>query len=160
MTKEEIEALKNRSFQQNEDDKYENAMRLCDHLNIWFGTKATKHKKTYKLFRNLAILFVTLSSVVSILDVAFGLKILSYGGAVISVIATTFTSLLTATNAQKDWINSRNASQKFQIEKFHFLQRSGVYRNLKKNDAVTLFSENLADIWDLYHGNWSEIKSE
>lgn len=160
MTREEIEALKNRSFNQSEDDKYENAVRLCDHLNSWFGMKATKHKKTYKLFRNLAIIFVTLSSIVSILDVAFGLKLLSYGGAIISVIATTFTSLLTATNAQKDWINSRNASQKFQIEKFHFLQRSGVYRNLNEDNAITLFSENLADIWDLYHGNWSEIKSE
>ncbi len=160
MTKKEIEALKKRSFNQSEDDKYENALRLCDHLNNWFGIKATKHKKTYKLFRNLAIIFVTLSSVISVLDVAFGLKILSYSGAIISIFATTFTSLLTATNAQKDWINSRNASQKFQIEKFHFLQRSGVYRNLKENDAITLFSENLADIWDLYHGNWSEIKSE
>lgn len=103
---------------------------------------------------------MTLSSIISILDVAFSIKILSYGGAIISVVATTFTSLLTATNAQKDWINSRNASQKFQIEKFHFLQKSGGYKDLKEDEAVTLFSENLADIWDLYHGNWSEIKSE
>lgn len=160
MERKDIEALQARSFEQTEDDKYQNAIRLCDHLNTWFGTKATKHKKKYKMFRDLAIVFVTISSIISVLDVAFGMKFLSWGGAVVSIIATTFTTLLTATNAQKDWINSRNASQKFQTEKFHFIQRSGVYRNLEDIDALVLFSENLTNIWDIYHANWSEIKSE
>lgn len=51
MTKEEIEALKNRSFDQSEGDKYKNAVRLCDHLNAWFGMKATKHKKKIQVIQ-------------------------------------------------------------------------------------------------------------
>lgn len=61
---------------------------------------------------------------------------------------------------QQMWVQSRNMSQKFQMELFLYLQNSGDYAKIQdESDHLKLFSERLMNIWSEAQDVWSQQAS-
>ena len=156
-TKSDIEK---RIFVPDVDNKQENALNLCEHLTQYFARSAGKDKKNYKLFRYSSIILASVVTILSFIFTNYELKTLKWILPIFTTFATVSATLLSITNAQTDWINNRTASQKFQSERFMFIQQVEKYANISDDERVKLFSEELIRIWNGVHSNWIEDKKE
>ncbi len=75
----------------------------------------------------------------------------------ISGLATLSTTLLSQTNTQKMWVQSRNIAQQFQMELFLYLQSSGEYDSGQdESENLKLFSKRLIEVWSQVQDTWSQ----
>mgnify|MGYP001792079436 CR=1 FL=1 len=78
----------------------------------------------------------------------------------VSGLATLATTLLSQTNSQKMWVESRNISQQFQTQLFLYLQYSGEYANVSDDsERLQLFSQRLMEVWSQGQESWSQQAS-
>jgi len=154
------EQIKKRIYDFNGEDKFSNALELANHLINHFGQKATRIKKLYKVFRFTSVISISIVTILAFLNLAYDWFALKWIIPSISIIATVLTTLLSITNAQKDWVYNRTASQKFQRERFLYVQEADKYVNLNPDERVKLFSEELMKIWDNVHQEWENIRLE
>lgn len=159
-TKNIEEQIKKRVYDYNGEDKFANALELANHLINHFAGKATKIKRLYKIFRFTSVISISVVTILAFLNIAYDWFPLKWIIPSISIIATVLTTLMSITNAQKDWIYNRSTSQKFQRERFLYVQEAEKYSGIEAGERVKLFSENLMKIWDEVHQEWENIKLE
>jgi hypothetical protein len=100
------------------DEKQQQALSHCDHLIRDFAKRADRHKFRYKRLQRISIFLAALTTVLSALSASKVLGELDWIVLAISGLATLSTTLLSQTNSQKLWVQSRSTSQKFQTELF------------------------------------------
>jgi hypothetical protein len=142
------------------DEKKQQALRQCDHLIRDFANRADRHKVKYKRLQFVSIALAVCTTILSALSASKALGQLDWIVLAISGLATLSTTLLSQTNSQKMWVQSRNMSQKFQTNLFLYLQGTGGYSDLQdESERLKLFSKQLMEIWSQAQENWSQQAS-
>ena len=142
------------------EKKKQQALNQCDHLIRDFGKRGDRHKHRYRRLQFISIGLTAFTTILSALSASNVLGALDWIVLSVSGLATLATTLLSQTNAQHMWVQSRNMSQKFQMELFLYLQHSGGYANTKDEaDTLKLFSERLMNIWSDAQDVWSQQAS-
>lgn len=135
------------------------ALELVQGLMDHFSIRATRHKRQYRMIRYASIFLALTVTILSTLELVNLLQ-QSWLVPIIASIATILTSLLSITNAQKQWLNSRTVYQKLQTERFLYKQSAGIYKQQSDQERVTLFSEKIVDIWNSGHEQWQQFVQE
>lgn len=144
------------SFAETLEEKREQVVNQCQHLIKDFSKRADRYKLRYRRLQTASIAFAALTTLLSAASASKWFGEIDWIVIGISGFATLFTTLLSQTNAQKMWIESRNISQEFQTELFLYLQCAGAYE--KKQDdleRLKLFSKHLMNIWSKAQESWS-----
>ncbi|MEL6224860.1 MAG: DUF4231 domain-containing protein [Cyanobacteria bacterium J06627_8] len=138
------------------EDRKQQALQQCDHLIRDFAKRADRHKARYKRLQVTSITLAVCTTILSALSASDVLGALNWVVPTVSGLATLSTTLLSQTNTQKMWIQSRNISQQFQTELFLYLQCSGDYSGVNDDsDRLQLFSTRLMGVWSQGQENWS-----
>lgn len=147
-------------YQPSFSEKQKQALEQCDHLMKNFSDRADRHKLRYKRLQFISITLAVCTTILSALSASKKLDQIEWVVPLVSGLATLATTFLTQTNSQKMWIQSRNISQDFQVEKFLYLQDSGNYSNVSSEDErLKLFSKRVMDVWEKAQENWAQNAS-
>lgn len=142
------------------EEKRQQALHQCDHLIKDFAKRADRHKVRYKRLQVTSIALTVCTTILSALSASKSLGPLDWIVPTVSGLATLSTTLLSQTNTQKMWVQSRNISQQFQIQLFLYLQCSGDYANVEDDsERLKLFSKRLMEVWSQAQENWSQQAS-
>lgn len=142
------------------EEKQRQALDQCKHLIKDFADRANRHKVRYKRLQFVSIALAVSTTVLSALSASKKLDSVEWIVPLVSGLATLSTTLLTQTNSQKMWIQSRNIAQRFQVEEFLYTQSSGEYGNLKDEDErLQLFSKRIMEVWAQAQETWSQSAS-
>ncbi len=145
------EALKEREQQ---------AIDQCDRLIQDFSKRANRHKARYKRLQVASISLAVGTTLLSALSASKILGQLDWIVPTISGLATLSTTLLSQTNTQKMWVQSRNIAQQFQTQLFLYSQCSGEYADAKSDsERLQLFSKRLMETWSQAQESWSQQAS-
>ncbi len=132
----------------------------CNHLIRDFAKRADRHKKKYKQLQTVSITLAVCTTILSALSANNALGSFNWVVPTVSGLATLSTTLLSQTNAQKMWTQSRNVSQQLQTQLFLFCQRSGDYVNTQDDsERLQLFSSRIMDVWSQAQEKWSQQAS-
>ncbi|WP_017298884.1 DUF4231 domain-containing protein [Nodosilinea nodulosa] len=139
------------------EERRQQALRQCDHLIQDFSKRADRHKLRFQRLQTVSIGLAVGTTIVSALSASKVFGQLDWLVLSISGLATLATTLLSQTNAQKMWVQSRNISQSFQVELFLYLQDGGEYADVQDDAArLKLFSKRLMEVWSQAQENWSQ----
>ena len=142
------------------DEKRQQALQQCEHLIQDFSKRASRHKVRYKRLQTASVALAVGTTILSALSASNRLGQLDWIVLSISGLATLSTTLLSQTNSQKMWVQSRNISQQFQMELFLYLQGTRDYAKiLDESERLQLFSQRLMDIWTVAQERWSQQAS-
>ncbi|MBD2000898.1 DUF4231 domain-containing protein [Leptolyngbya sp. FACHB-541] len=142
------------------EERKQQALHQCDHPSKDFAKRADRHKARYKQLQVTSITLAVCTTILSALSASRVLVQLDWIVPVVSGLATLSTTLLSQTNTQKMWVQSRNISQQFQTQIFLYLQCSGEYANVQDDsERLQLFSKHLMEIWSQAQENWSQQAS-
>jgi hypothetical protein len=145
--------------QPNFEEKQRQALEQCTHLIKDFAGRADRHKARYKRLQFVSIALAVSTTVLSTLSASKKLDSIEWIVPLVSGLATLSTTLLTQTNSQKMWVQSRNTSQKLQVEEFLYIQNSGEYGNLKNEERLQMFSKRIMEVWAQSQETWSQTAS-
>lgn len=145
--------------QPNFEEKQRQALDQCNHLIKDFADRADRHKTRYKRLQFVSIALAVFTTVLSALSASKKLDSIEWVVPLVSGLATLSTTLLTQTNSQKMWVQSRSISQKFQVEEFLYTQSSGEYGNLKDGERLQMFSKRIVEVWAQAQETWSQSAS-
>ncbi|NER83681.1 MAG: DUF4231 domain-containing protein [Leptolyngbya sp. SIO1D8] len=141
-------------------EKKQQALLQCDHLIRDFGKRADRHKSRFKRLQVTSVSLAACTTILSALSASKLLGQLDWTVPTISGLATLATTLLSQTNTQKMWVQSRNIAQQFQMEKFLYLQASGEYAHIQDDsEQLKMFSRRLMEIWAQAQETWSQQAS-
>lgn len=140
--------------------KQSEALGECDRLIAHFKSQASEHKRNFKRLKQLSIsltLFVTLLAALSA-----GKKLGDWEWVVpvMSGFSALSTTLLSQTNAQRTWVQSRSIQQRLTVEKFLYLQDAGSYTSLEDSEKIRHFSNRVMEIWSEGHEGWGQTISQ
>ncbi len=142
------------------EERKQQALNQCNHLIKDFAKRADRHKLRYRRLQITSITLAVCTTILSALSASKVLGKLDWIVPAVSGLATLSTTLLSQTNTQKMWVQSRNISQQFQTQIFLYLQCSGEYANVQNDsERLRLFSERLMDVWSQAQENWSQQAS-
>lgn len=142
------------------EGKQRKALDQCNHLIKDFANRADRHKNRYKRLQFVSIALAVSTTVLSALSASKKLDSIAWIVPLVSGLATLSTTLLTQTNSQKIWVQSRNIAQKLQVEEFLYTQSSGEYGNLKnEEERLQLFSKRIMEVWAQAQETWSQSAS-
>ncbi|MGD1900677.1 MAG: DUF4231 domain-containing protein [Geitlerinemataceae cyanobacterium] len=142
------------------EDREKQAIEQCEHLIHDFAKRADRHKKRYRRLQNTSITLAVGTTILSALSASKVLGSFSWIVPTISGVAALSTTLLSQTNSQKMWTQSRNISQQFQAQLFLYCQCSGGYANAKdESERLQLFSNRIIDVWSQAQEEWSQHAS-
>ena len=142
------------------EEKQIQALNRCNHLTKDFADRADRHKNRYKRLQFFSISLAIATTVLSALSATKKIDSIQWVVTLVSGLATLSTTLLTQTNSQKMWVQSRNISQKFQTEEFLYKQCSKEYEDIKdEEERLQFFSKQIMDIWSQAQENWSQSAS-
>jgi Protein of unknown function (DUF4231) len=142
------------------DEKQRQALDQCNHLIKDFANRADRHKNRYKRLQFVSIGLAVSTTVLSALSASNKLDSIAWIVPIVSGLATLSTTFLTQTNSQKMWVQSRNITQKLQVEEFLYTQNSGEYGNLKdEEERLQLFSKRIMEVWTQAQETWSQSAS-
>lgn len=142
------------------EERRQQALRQYDDLVRDFAKRADRHKSRYKRLQTTSIVLAVCTTVLAALSANRILGQLDWIVPTTSGLATLSTTLLSQTNSQRMWVQSRNISQQFQTQLFLYLQCSGEYANMEDESMqLKLFSNNLMKIWSRAQENWSQQAS-
>ena len=142
--------------ERNTDEKLEQANGLIIELVDHFYDKAAKSKRYYTFYKYGSIVLAAITTIVSSLQVAYPNQVPLWILPIISAAATVMVAFLSASSAQKIWINSRTTQQRLQAEQYLFNQEAGSYKKISSEERLQLFSERLIDLWNEGHGKWEQ----
>lgn len=141
-------------------EKQKQAIDQCDHLIKDFANRADRNKKRFRRLQFASVVLGVCTTILSALSASKKLNQLEWLVPLASGLATLATTFLSQTSTQKMWVQSRGVSQKFQLEKFLYLQSSGEYKALSdQEEQLKLFSKRLMDIWTQAQDTWSQNTS-
>ena len=139
------------------EERQQQALHQCDHLIKDFARRADRHKSRYKWLQVISITLAGCTTVLSALSASRVFGQLDWMVPAVSGLATLSTTLLSQTNTQKMWVNSRSISQQFQTQLFLYVQCSGEYANIQDDsERLQLFSKRIMDVWSQAQENWSD----
>jgi hypothetical protein len=142
------------------EERKQQALHQCDHLIKDFAKRADRHKNRYKRLQVTSITLAVCTTVLSALSASKVFGQLDWVVPTVSGLATLSTTLLSQTNTQKMWVQSRNISQQFQTQLFLYLQSSGEYASVQDDsERLQLFSKRLMEVWSQAQENWSQQAS-
>lgn len=142
------------------EEKRQQALSQCDRLIQDFAKRADRHKLRFQRLQTASLGLAIGTTLLSALSASKVLGQLDWFVLSISGLATLATTLLSQTNSQKMWVQSRNISQSFQVELFLYLQNSGEYAKTQDDaERLKLFSKRLTDIWSQAQESWSQQAS-
>ncbi|MCU0565625.1 MAG: DUF4231 domain-containing protein [Oculatellaceae cyanobacterium Prado106] len=142
------------------EERKQQALHQCHHLINDFAKRADRHKSRYKRLQTTSIALAVCTTILSALSASKILGQLDWLVLSISGLATLATTLLSQTNTQKMWIQSRNISQQLQTQLFLYLQCSGDYAaGQDDSERLQLFSKRLMEVWSQAQENWSQQAS-
>jgi hypothetical protein len=145
---------------ENLEERKQQALHQCDRLIKDFAKRADRHKARYKRLQFTSIMLAVCTTILSALSASRVFGELDWVVPAVSGLATLSTTLLSQTNTQKMWVQSRNISQQFQTQLFLYLQCSGDYASVQDDsERLQLFSERLMEIWSQAQENWSQQAS-
>ena len=133
------------------------ALELCLELKEDFKRRANRHKRTFLFLRYSSVFLVIAVTIVSTLTTSLHLD--AWIVPLLSGLSALCTTLLSVTNAQQRWIHSRGVQQRFEAEKFLYLQRASRYAACDEHTALRLFSERLIEIWSEVQQGWAHSVS-
>jgi len=131
------------------------ALKQCDELITHFKRKAREGKRVFQIFKYSS---VVLTIIVTVLSAIQGIQ--QWIIPVFSGLAVLATTMLSATNAQELWLESRTTQQKLTVERFLFLQDAGEYDKLGGPEKVQRFSERMMQIWSVGHAQWEKTTED
>ncbi|MEM1280329.1 MAG: DUF4231 domain-containing protein [Cyanobacteria bacterium P01_H01_bin.152] len=142
------------------EDRKQQALHQCEHLIKDFANRADRHKVRYKRLQVVSITLAVCTTILAALSASQVLGPLDWIVPMVSGLATLATTLLSQTNSQKMWVESRNISQQFQTQLFLYLQYSGEYANVSDDsERLQLFSQRLMEVWSQGQESWSQQAS-
>jgi hypothetical protein len=145
---------------ENLEERKQQALHQCDHLIKDFSKRADRHKFRYKRLQVASITLAICTTILSALSASKVLGQLDWVVPAVSGLATLSTTLLSQTNTQKMWVQSRNISQQFQTQLFLYLQCSGEHASIQDDsERLQLFSKRLMEVWSQAQENWSQQAS-
>jgi Protein of unknown function (DUF4231) len=100
---------------ENLEERRQQALHQCDRLIKDFAKRADRHKARYKRLQVTSITLAVCTTILSALSASKVLGQLDWAVPAVSGLATLSTTLLSQTNTQKMWVQSRNISQQFQL---------------------------------------------
>ncbi len=136
----------------------DDALHFCDELIHDFKARADRHKRIFKLLKYASVSLAILVTVISTLLSALTTTPKEYLWIVpaLSGLAALCTTLLSTTNSQERWVQSRGVQQQFEAERFLYLQQASRYATLDQEASARLFSERLMEIWSEGHHGWAQ----
>ncbi|NEQ47180.1 MAG: DUF4231 domain-containing protein [Leptolyngbya sp. SIOISBB] len=142
------------------EDRKQQALHQCEHLIKDFAKRADRHKVRYKRLQVISITLAVCTTILAALSASQVLGPLDWVVPMVSGLATLATTLLSQTNSQKMWVESRNISQQLQTHLFLYLQYSGEYANVPDDsERLQLFSQRLMEVWSQGQESWSQQAS-
>ena len=142
------------------EERKQQALLQCDHLIQDFVNRADRHKARYKRLQLTSITLAVCTTILSALSASKVVGRLDWVVPILSGLATLSTTLLSQTNTQRMWVQSRNISQQFQTQLFLYLQCSGEYAAIEDDsECLKLFSKRLMEVWSQAQENWSQQAS-
>jgi hypothetical protein len=142
------------------EEREEQAIEQCEHLIRDFKKRADRHKNKYRRLQTISISLAVCTTILSALSASKVLGALNWIVPTVSGMATLSTTLLSQTNTQKMWTQSRNISQQFQVQLFLYCQCSGEYSSTKdETERLQLFSNRIMDVWSQAQEEWSQQAS-
>jgi hypothetical protein len=142
------------------EERKQQALRQCEHLIRDFTHRADRHKVRYKRLQLTSITLAVGTTILSALSASKTVEQLDWIVLAVSGLATLATTLLSQTNTQKMWVQSRDISQQFQTQLFLYLQSAGAYANIPDDsERLKLFSNCLMEVWSQAQENWSQQTS-
>ncbi|MEM8534471.1 MAG: DUF4231 domain-containing protein [Chloroflexota bacterium] len=139
------------------EEKRQYALTQCNYLIKDFAKRAGRHKIRYRRLQVISIVLAICTTILSALSASNLTVQIDWIVPAVSGLATLSTTLLSQTNAQRMWIQSRNIPQKFQMEHFLYLQSSGNYADVVDDPKrLNLFSKRLMEIWSQAQETWSQ----
>jgi hypothetical protein len=141
------------------EEKKQQAIQQCHQLLNDFSKRADRHKGRYKRLQITSISLAVCTTLLSALSASKVLGQLDWIVPAVSGLATLSTTLLTQTNTQKMWVQSRNISQQFQTQLFLYSQCSEDYAIQDDSERLKLFSKRLMEIWSQAQEGWSQQAS-
>lgn len=142
------------------EDRKQQALHQCEHLIKDFAKRADRYKVRYKRLQVISITLAVGTTILAALSASRVLGPLDWVVPMVSGLATLSTTLLSQTNAQKIWVESRNISQQLQTQLFLYLQYSGEYANASDDsERLQLFSQRLMEVWSQGQESWSQQAS-
>ncbi|MDB9525273.1 DUF4231 domain-containing protein [Oscillatoria sp. CS-180] len=142
------------------EEKREQALEQCDYLIRDFAKRADRYKARYKRLQVMSVTLAICTTILSALSASGLFGLLEWVVPAISGLATLATTLLSQTNTQRLWVESRNIAQQFQMEMFLYLQSSGRYLNVQdESEGLKVFSKQLMDVWSQAQETWSQQAS-
>jgi hypothetical protein len=98
---------------ENLEERKQQALHQCEHLIKDFAKRADRHKTRYKRLQVTSITLAVCTTILSALSASKVLGQLDWVVPAVSGLATLSTTLLSQTNTQKMWVQSRNISSSF-----------------------------------------------
>jgi hypothetical protein len=136
------------------------ALAECDRLIQHFAQEATQHKRRFTQLKTVCITLGLLTTFLSGMTLTKKIGEWEWTVPVISGLTTLTTTLLSQTNAQRLWVQTRNTQQRLAAEKFLYLQEASAYAELTLDERTRRFSSQVIDIWNEGHEAWSQSASE
>lgn len=133
------------------------ALKQCDDLIKHFKKKAHEGKRVFQTFKYSSVI---LTIIVTVLSAIQEIQQQQWIIPVFSGLAVLTTTMLSATNAQELWLESRGTQQKLTVERFLFLQDADEYVKLNETEKVQRFSERVMRIWSTGHEQWERATEE
>lgn len=142
------------------EERKQQALHQCDYLVKDFSKRADRHKVRYKRLQLTSVMLAVCTTILSALSASKVLGQFDWIVPCVSGLATLSTTLLSQTNTQKMWVQSRNISQQFQTQLFLYLQCSGEYASIQDDsERLKSFSRRLMEVWSQAQENWSQQAS-
>ncbi|MGG6293585.1 DUF4231 domain-containing protein [Leptolyngbya sp. AN02str] len=141
---------------QNELNKRAVALAECDRLIQHFAQEAAQHKRRFTQLKTACITLGLITTLLSGMTLTKKIGEWEWTVPVVSGLTTLTTTLLSQTNAQRLWVQARNAQQRLTAEKFLYLQEASAYAQLTPDERTRCFSTQVIDIWTQGHEAWSQ----
>ena len=126
----------------------ENAITLCEDLIGHFMNKA-REARTHLLFLRTSAIILTLGvTIFGILGMMGTMFFTEWLIPIAGALAAVATALLVVFNPSWQWFQAQALQKKLRAEKFLYLQHAGFYQTMGEEEATSVFSERIIEIWD------------
>ena len=117
----------------------------------WYGDKASYNQSRYKICRRIELIMAVCIPIVLLIGIDFSKIIVGIASAIIAA----STGIQGIYKFHENWIEYRATSEVLKHEKFLYLIRSGIYKNI--NEPFYDLVERIESITSHENINWSQV---
>jgi hypothetical protein len=130
-------------------------LRLSDQLN-WYDRKSGENQRRYKRIKVAQLILAGSIPVFALVDATWGRWITAILGASVAILE----GLQQLGQYNNLWVTYRATAEQLKHENYLFLAKSGPYKGLEEEEALSLLAERVEERVSTEHAKWVSERSQ